>query len=158
MLNDDAMFKARWPAIAGRRREPIGERCGVVRARRDCRMPVVCISGFAVLDGSRVSCVKHSPHSAPSGRTVYLLAPCGPYGRRPAPACRRQSDLSGGFVMSSYLTLSECAERYRVSRWLFSRAVQDGRLSAVRVGSRIRIAPDALESFVNAPSCPIRPR
>jgi excisionase family DNA binding protein len=63
----------------------------------------------------------------------------------------------GAFLMS-YLTLSECARRYSVSRWTMMRAVQDGRLPAVRIGRCIRVAPDALELFATAPSCPIRPR
>jgi excisionase family DNA binding protein len=63
----------------------------------------------------------------------------------------------GAFFMpvSELYTLSEIATRYRVSRWLLQRAVRDGRLPALRVGTLIRVTADDLDAFVRRPSCPM---
>jgi excisionase family DNA binding protein len=113
-----------------------------------------------------LSCIKHRPHRFAVRSTVYN---CGVPPSFAGPRGPIDDDVqthvagnigfqTGAFLMPEYFTLAECASRYRVSRWTMMRAVQDGRLSAVRVGRCIRVSPDALESFVTAPSCPIRPR
>jgi len=62
----------------------------------------------------------------------------------------------GAFFMSSeLLTLAEIAAKYRCSRWLLQRAVRDGRLPALRVGTLIRVTADDLDAFVRRPSCPM---
>lgn len=49
-----------------------------------------------------------------------------------------------------YYTVKEVADRFRVSRQAVYDWIQDGKLSAIRVGERVRIPESALASFVRA--------
>lgn len=60
--------------------------------------------------------------------------------------------------MSRYLTVAQAAEMLCVCERTIRRAIADGRLSVLRVGSAVRIDGDVLEATFAAPPPPAGPR
>lgn len=57
---------------------------------------------------------------------------------------------------AKFLTPKEAADELRVHRTTITRLVQDGKLAGTRIGTRLVIARDAIDAFVDRNTTPVR--